>query len=708
MPLPALRPPQSLVKNRLLPYALCVSGLSASGGLYGQVPEQKAPVELSAVEVSGQRSGRTTPDKRSVVSTDPTALPASVTTVDAEQISTINVGRDISNIFRRVPGVVANNIDQGDTGNGFRMRGFATQGTHGADTAVYVDGVPQNMPSSQGGAGHGPVFLEWLTPEMIGHLNVVKGPISALYGDQNRAGAVDIQTANARDVQSSIGLDISSFKGRRSNLVLSGEAQGVESLLVADVYRTDGYRNATRTERENLFWKLSTVHDDARYSVRLNHYRSESAGAGYLSLPAMEAGLSRRATQFNNPGFGDAKRTSLVFNRAPAEGEAGLYGTFYAEDFERTRAIATSATLHTVGKDDRTIFGGRIANNLVFGDTAALFVGADMRRDNGDALRQQYRDKAPTQNYINAFDMDLLTYGVFAQGQYRIIDSVKLLAGIRYDRFDYDIENIKYPAATTHYSRSVTTPKYGIVWSPLPSLDVFANVAQGYRSPAAEQISSGSSSAVPLGGSGGAVNGDIGATKVRSYDAGFTVRPTDDLSASATLFYTLNEDEIVQTAPQVYEQVGDTTRKGLDLDVSYRLNQQYSVYASYGRLLKAEVNNPPVNTGSKLSVPEHTYKVGAQYKDQLGAGQLTLNLDAYHLDGIAYYTGTPQTREREMPLYTRYDLKATYDYDRYQVSMYGIFQPHRYGSEVAYGTSTGLLVSPQPASQFGASVRYYF
>ncbi|MDQ2822191.1 MAG: TonB-dependent receptor plug domain-containing protein [Pseudomonadota bacterium] len=58
----------------------------------------------------------------------------------------------MSNIFRRVPGVAANNIDQGDTGNGFRMRGFGTEGTHGADTAMYGDGVPHNIPSSQGDA----------------------------------------------------------------------------------------------------------------------------------------------------------------------------------------------------------------------------------------------------------------------------------------------------------------------------------------------------------------------------------------------------------------------------------------------------------------------------------------------------------------------------------------------------------------------------
>src|SRR5687768_8582216 len=145
---------------------------------------------LDAVVVKGDAAV----DDRVRITTDNLALPAGVTRLTADQLDGVNVSRDISNIFRRVPGVVANNIDQGDTGNGFRMRGFATQGTHGADTAVYVDGVPQNMPSSQAGAGHGPAFLEWLTPDMIGRIDVIKGPVSALYGDQNRAGAVGITT----------------------------------------------------------------------------------------------------------------------------------------------------------------------------------------------------------------------------------------------------------------------------------------------------------------------------------------------------------------------------------------------------------------------------------------------------------------------------------------------------------------------------------
>ncbi|MDF2641386.1 MAG: outer rane receptor, TonB dependent [Pseudomonas sp.] len=663
--------------------------------------------ELDAIEVVGEGngSGRIQPLARTGVSNKPQSLPTAVSTITEEEIRTLNVDRDISNVFRRVPGVVANNIDQGDTGNGFRMRGFTTNGTHGADVAVSVDGVPQNIPSSQGGAGHGPVFLEWLTPQMIKRVDVIKGPVSALYGDQNRAGSVNIETLDGGDVASSIGFDVASFDGRRSNLVLGGEHDGLESFFVADIYKTNGYRKAAETNRDNYLWKLSKVIGEAKYSARFSHYESDFKNDGYLNLPALKAGrISRRDTD-NLYGFGDANRNTYVFNRSPATGEEGLYYTAYFEDFKRTRGIANGTRTHNYGKDDRDIYGGRVAYNFVYEDSAALMVGADVRRDKGDAYRQQYRDFEPTPNYYFDFDMDLVTYGVFAQGQYKPVDSVKVLAGIRYDRFDYGIENLKFRDADTDYHSSVTTPKLGLVWSPVEQVELFTNAAQGFRSPAAEYISGGSTSPLPLSDTGGRINSGVRPSKVTSYDVGLTIRPTERFSSTTEFYYIQNDSETLQTSPGVFEQVSDTTRKGVETSFNYQATSTISAYASYGRIIDAVIDNAAPGTGDRLVVPEHTYKAGVQYRDSFMAGQLTLNADAYHLAGIPYYVGT---QKEEMPLYTRYDLRASYDYSDYQFSVFGTFQPHRYGSEVAYGTTAGLVTVPQPSTTLGASFRYYF
>lgn len=705
--------------------ALTPLALSLSLALLGQAHAQSTPAEgdatsLRRVEVSGRSAadGRQ-PGDRSVLSLKPGALPTTVQHLGEEDIANTNIGRDISNVFRRVPGVLANNIDQGETGNGFRMRGFATQGTHGADTAVYVDGVPQNIPSSQGGAGHGPVFLEWLSGDMIGGIDVVKGPISALYGDQNRAGAVDIRTRDGgAATPSSVSVTAEGYGLRRASLVWShsfptssasasdASMPRIDSLLVADVYRNDGYRHASRTDRDTLFWKLSTRLGDGRYSARFTRYVADFDAAGYLLLPDLEKGLDPRATQASNPGYGSARRSMLVLNRAPADGEAGWYATAYAETFDRTRAITANATQHTVGVDDRDVWGGRLSRNFALNDRAALVVGAELRQDRGDAWRRMHVNRVPGPNYVNAQRLDLLTYGVFAQGQWKPVDDVKLSAGARYDRFDYDIDNRKLPAASTGYRRGVVTPKLGASWSVLPSLELFANVARGMRSPSAEQISS-SGSTGPLGAPGGVIS-QVAPSQVRSYDVGFTTAPLAGWTASGALYQVQNDDEIVGQADGSFKSVGDTTRKGFELETRWRFSSSGSVYASIGRILEAKVNNPAATAGAKLSVPATQLKGGAQLKLPLGAGQLTLNADAYLISDTPYYVGTPATQERTMPTYTRYDLRASYDWRQTQLSLYATLQPHRYGTEIAYGSAAGLMLSPVPRTVVGASLRQFF
>jgi len=688
---------------RAIPHAVMLTCALAAPALAEDMAAAASADPAQVVEVKGQRSE----DERLAPGTGARSLPGGVTTVTSEDLATLDIGRDISNVFRRVPGVVANNIDQGDTGNGFRMRGFATQGTHGADTAIYIDGVPQNIPSSQGGAGHGPAFLEWMTGDMIDTIDVIKGPVSALFGDQNRAGAVAIRTREGgAATPSSATVTVESYGGRRGSLVLSGEHGKLRSLVVADRYSLDGFRHGAFTDRSNLFWKLSTTIGDGVYSLRATYYKSDSAGAGYLSLPAMQAGLDPHSTMYDLPGFGAAQRKTLVFNRRPASGEAGWFATAYAEDFERSRAIQTSATQHTYGYDDRGIYGARGGNTWAFGDAAVLTLGAEARKDKGDAYRQQYRERQPTANYVNNQDLDLLTYGVFVQGQYRVLPTVKLHGGARYDRFDYDLVNLKLPAASTGYKGSVVTPKYGAIWNVAPDVELYANIAQGFRSPAAEQIST-SGSLGPLGAAGGRINAGIDPSRVRSHDVGFNARPLDGLSVSGAFYTIQNDDEIVNTAPDVFVASGQTTRRGVELDLRYQLSSAFSTYLNYGRILRAQLDNPAPGAGARLSVPEHTWKAGAQYRSALGPGRLTLAGDVYVTAGNPYYMGTP-LYERDMPTYVRYDVKATYDIGKFQGALFATLQPHRFASDIAYGTAAGLVVTTVPGASGGASLRYFF
>lgn len=684
-----------------LPYralSLTASALAlAAPALHAEQPAGVAGALLPTVTVLGSSAGKTS------LSGAAESLPASVSVVEAEDIGTVNVGRDISNIFRRVPGVVANNLDQGDTGNGFKMRGFATQGTHGADAAVYIDGVPQNMPSSEAGAGHGPAFLEWLTPDMIERVEVIKGPVSVRHGDQNRSGAVNIVTRSG-GVPSSVALAMESYGGRRASLVHAAQVGRVDSFLVVDSYRTDGYRKGSWLERDNLFWKLSAVHGDARYSVRVNHYRSSFETAGYLNYDQLAAGnVARNAPEPGvPPGFGEGRRTALVFGRAPL-GEAGLELTAYAENFERLRATSAAAAVHNAGLDDRRIHGGTAAWRAVF-PAASLLAGADYRRDMGDGTRQRLQNRQPTTTWLTNLELDLVTYGLFAEIQYKPADTVKLTAGLRQDWFDYAIDNHKLPAASATYDKSVFTPKLGVAWTGA-GWTAFANAAEGFRSAAAQQISP-AGAAGPLGAAGGQVTHAISPSKVRSYDLGFQAQPAAHWALSGTFFYVLNEDEIVQTGPTSFAAAGDTTRRGIEFATRLRAARNIDVHASFTHLMQARFNNPLPNTQRDISVARNQAKAGIELRQPQATGSLRYNVDAYLTAGIPYATGAPLTA-RTVPTHTRYDVRVAWDYRQAQLSAYAAFQPHAIG-ESFYASATGLWVSPQPRRTAGVTLRYLF
>ncbi len=148
--------------------------LSLAVGIVG-VSTALADTQLPEIRISG--SGE---KPKGSLTIEASGLPAAVTVIGREEIERTNVGRDYTDLLRRVPGINAYSFGQGDIGSPIKMRGFTGTGAHGGDVAIYIDGVPQNFPSANQG-GPGMSDLSWLTPDMIERIEVIKGPFSAVY-----------------------------------------------------------------------------------------------------------------------------------------------------------------------------------------------------------------------------------------------------------------------------------------------------------------------------------------------------------------------------------------------------------------------------------------------------------------------------------------------------------------------------------------------
>ena len=392
-----------------------------------------------------------------------------------------------------------------------------------------------------------------------------------------------------------------------------------------------------------------------------------------------------------------------MLTRKPATGDAGLHFSAAAEDYHRNRALGANKTDFNVQGDDRTILTARAVNDVQVGQTAALSIGVETRRDHGDAINRRWPNGTPGPTYSWNQQLKLLTYGAFTQGQYKPIESIKLLAGARLDAFDYDINNRKLPAASLKYSKSAFTPRGGVVWTPIQALDLFANIGQGFRSPNQTEISP-SGSVGPLGAAGGTAYPDLAVPKVTSHDFGLNAAFGRRLNVRAASYHTLNENEILQVSPGVFASVGNTTRDGWEAESRFVATNGLDFYASYGRIIRAQINNVAPGAQDRVPVPKHTIKGGLGYTAPLG---LLLNVDASYISKVPYFAGTPlqlvYTRQ-----YTRFDVRVTRDIRDLTLAGFVTSQPVALSAEAASATAAGLFIEPRPKTEVGVSARYRF
>ncbi len=663
-------------------------------------PQTFAETQLPEIQVSD-----TGEKPKSSITLQASGLPTAVTVIGRDEIERTNVGRDYTDLLRRVPGVNAYSFGQGDIGSPIKMRGFVGTSSHGGDVAVYIDGVPQNFPSANQG-GPGMSDLSWLSPDMVERIEVIKGPFSALYGDQNRAGAINIVTRDAGD--SSIAASLGSYSSTRVSGVYSGTSGPVRTFAVADVYGTKGYRDNSGEVRGSVFAKGAMVVDDALWALRGSYYKADWNAPGYINYANLLNGTIKPTDRDTTapPLWGNAERFGLVLTRTPAKGEDGLHGTAYVEHFDKTRAnpVTGNANALNVQNDNRWIYGGRALVNRSFSDRGAITFGGEIRGDRGTGINQRWDTAGgPGSNYNNNWNLDLITYGLFVQGQYRLLDSLKLVGGLRVDTFDYKIDNLKLPAASVNYYKSVTTPRAGIVWTPIKAIDIFANVGEGFRSPAERELSPPLALG-PLGAAGGTSYPGLEPPKLKAHDFGFNALIGSQWKISAAKYHTLNKNEIRETVPGngIYAGIGDTTRDGWETDLRFFATDTLSFYGSLGKV-NAKVNIPTTAGQDLISgLPADTYGLGFEHSRPMAGGTLFVNGDASYLSGAPYYSGTNPVPLFSRP-YTRYDLRVSYEQGKVRYTAYGTFQPRDFESEQA-----GATVDTRPRADLGIAIAYKF
>jgi len=113
---------------------------------------------------------------------------ASQGTVGAKQIQSRPILRS-GEILETIPGMIITQHAGGGKANQYFLRGFNLD--HGTDFAVFINGMPLNLPSHAHGEGY--ADMNMVVPEFVQRLNFQKGPYYADIGNYGSVGSANMQ-----------------------------------------------------------------------------------------------------------------------------------------------------------------------------------------------------------------------------------------------------------------------------------------------------------------------------------------------------------------------------------------------------------------------------------------------------------------------------------------------------------------------------------
>lgn len=384
--------------------------------------------------------------------------PAAMTVITAEQIR----ARGATNLLEALRGT------PGITLNGRQVGGRKTLSIRGAEdrhTLVLIDG--RRISSTDDTIGHSDYQYGWVGIEQIERIEVVRGPMSALYGSEAIGGVINIITRQAqREWSGGVTLRGDVGQGDTGNgHRLAARASGplAESLDVAMAVE-EVRRESTPWEQDR---RVSEMEGQDRQTGSLAiSYRPFEGQT--LKLDLLRSDETRDRDQqyayYARPIYLDTyelerRQNSLAWNADWGDLQSQLRFTRSEFDVTNKRTHNLAPTRPQSIRDD--VWDGSL--NFHIGEDHALTVGGEHRDE-----------RLENAGLIGGSD-SATHQAVFIQDEIALATGWALTLGARLD--DHEI-----------YGRE-TSPRAWLVWRATPELTFKAGYGEAFRAPTLKQIS---------------------------------------------------------------------------------------------------------------------------------------------------------------------------------------------------------------------------
>jgi outer membrane receptor protein involved in Fe transport len=442
-----------------------------------------------------------------------------------------------------VPGLIVTQHSGDGKANQYFLRGFNLD--HGTDLALFVDGMPVNMRTHAHGQGY--ADLNFLIPELIGSVDIRKGPYFADEGDFSSVGAVHINLLDSIKLAS---VTVGSFGYRRGLGVTSTKA-GEGTLLVAgEAGAYNGsWDNPDNLRKLNGVMRYSQGTSTDGFSLTGMAYANRWNSTDQIPARAVASGEIGRYGALDASDGGNSSRLSLSGNWAQGDPTGSSKGNFYLiksslnlwNNF--TYFLGDPVNGDQFHQHDDRVLGGINASHTFVSQFGGLpmqtEIGVqsrydDIRLDLGNTLRRQLLSP------IRSDAVQEGSVGVFAQNTLHWTGWLRSIVGWRGDFYDTSVRSVFTPANSGVANAFIGSPKLGLVFGPFAKTEIFVNAGQGFHSNDARGVTITES---PLDGS--PLQPSPFLVKTRGAEVGLRSKLIPGLTSAVSLFVLDSASEIL-------------------------------------------------------------------------------------------------------------------------------------------------------------------
>ncbi len=499
--------------------------------------------------------------------------PSTINVVSEQEVETVKY-RNAAEILNRLPGIYSHNFNSEEELTSIRIpTSFASP-----YTLLLIDGLPAaGFGESAGG------LLKEINADDIERIEVIKGPASALYGNNAIGGVINIITKRPSAApKTRLWGERGQYDRLRGGATTSGMTGSLGYHVNLSATDSTGWREHSADKKQSAGLKLVYALDEASVlDFRLDYLNSDVELMGSIDKADFDANWRQD------------------------------YNTFtYVKITKTTPSLTYTRTVGTGGELKLAVLGRVLDHEVIphymfrYNSTTRVYTGILNKIEGSDAdVQAQYKqDVAPlrtrlvagvdaqkgsstvdtynltvtrdpaTKKYVSytnnglgaSYDVDTDVISPYALLEVSPVEKVRLSVGGRRDAVSYDVQDNLGLGSGGTKDFSKTTAKTGITVDLSKTVNVYGGYAQGFVAPTSSQLFSGRGA-----------NLNLEAEKADNYEVGVRTSFLNNRLKTDVAFYTMTiKDKIISqtidpvTQASQYLNVGETSHKGVETMVT--------------------------------------------------------------------------------------------------------------------------------------------